>query len=250
MSFSKELLLAALRGHTDKPIDPIGKELREDLKECEPKPAGAGGGVSSWNDIPDRPFGETEVVILEEQELAFNAEMGMCMASISVPLNVGDTLRIKYDGSLYECEVRTVNGNIGFGNKALMGMDNDTGEPFGGAYADGTLMLLPADMTAPSHTVEIAVVTYNKIPAKFYTAQTVFYGKDGDQYLYKDVECTTKICSDDVARAMELGVIAIQYKISGTVLQMELVVHVGFVGIYHELAASGKVYYTAEYTPE
>lgn len=55
MSFSKELLLAALRGHTDKPIDPIGKELREDLKECEPKPAGPGGGVSSWKNLPGKP---------------------------------------------------------------------------------------------------------------------------------------------------------------------------------------------------
>lgn len=65
-------------------------ELREAIEMAESLPE-AGGGVSvqaDWNQtdenaadfIKNKPFGEVPIVILEEQELAFNAETGGMMA--------------------------------------------------------------------------------------------------------------------------------------------------------------------------
>lgn len=46
-----ELLIAVLRGHSDKPCDTTGEDFREDQEECKPKPAGSGGEQvqSDWN---------------------------------------------------------------------------------------------------------------------------------------------------------------------------------------------------------
>lgn len=120
-------------------------------KATEPA-SGGGGGVSSWNDLTDKPFGENAdgtVTQIDNKYLApielavgyaelrpevtfnsvMNSDYGVYFNGIAVDQAVydrwhanTDTVRVTYDGASYECEPQTVGGYYGVGN----------GVPFGG----------------------------------------------------------------------------------------------------------------------
>ena len=68
-------------------------------------------------------------VILEEQELAYDADEGACIAQISTPIDAGDVLTVKYDGMTYKCEASNIDGSIVFGNLSFAGLETNSGEP-------------------------------------------------------------------------------------------------------------------------
>lgn len=112
----------------------------------------ASGGVSSWNDLTDKPFGENAdgtVTQIDNKYLApivfnsgyeeirpefifstvMNSDFGVYYNGVSVEQAVydrwqanTDKVRVTYDGTSYECEPQTVGGYYGVGN----------GVPFGG----------------------------------------------------------------------------------------------------------------------
>ena len=130
-------------------------------------PFDCGGGVSSWNDLTDKPFGDANTVILEEQELQYDAEIQGYVATHTHPIHDGDALTIVYDGKSYECNaifVAHMNA-VAFGNLALVGFPTDTGEPFFGGYINGIVMIIPTD--GASHTVKITAAVTTKIPTKY-----------------------------------------------------------------------------------
>lgn len=88
------------------------------------------GGVSSWNDLKDKPFGDIEVEILPETEVVFeyNEEAGMAVGFITlsaIPEN-GAECTVVYNGKTYIC--KCTDGFLG--NVGAMTGGEDTGEPF------------------------------------------------------------------------------------------------------------------------
>lgn len=177
----------------------------------------AGGGVSvqsDWNQTDDtaadfiknKPFGEVPIVILEEQELAFNAETGGMMAMVTQPIQDGDRLNIVYDGVPYECEaVLTPSMAVMFGNGALLGVGIDTGEPFFGVYVDGMVMLLGTDEAC--HTVKIIRIAVVTVPDKYTNVPKLYIKQvDTERMLYTDTNCTTKATVNDLPNHAEFSV--------------------------------------------
>ena len=81
------------------------RHLDESLLELINKPS-----VSSWNDLTDRPFGETEAEV-EKVYLDFNGDIGADVAAnkvygsfieLSDTLIAGQSYNIIYNGVLYE----------------------------------------------------------------------------------------------------------------------------------------------------
>lgn len=173
-------------------------------------PQGGGGGVQSdWNQTDDtaadfiknKPFYETETVILEEQELIVDEAEGACFAELSAPIKKNDHISIVYNGNVYDFYVFLAEGVPYFGNPAILGGDEDTGIPFAGAYMDGMLILIPTD--SPNPTVKISIVITTQIPTKYVKTNTMFYLRGDLQYLYLDEDRTIKATAKDVIKAMQ-----------------------------------------------
>lgn len=98
---------------------------------------GGGGGVSSWNDLTDKPFGsETATTVLFEQELDFNSGTVVNLHNTSVDLVAGETYDVYWNGEKYSCVAQyhedTVMPTLGLGNGDIGSIWDFTGngEPF------------------------------------------------------------------------------------------------------------------------
>lgn len=145
--------------------------------------------------IKNKTHYKTLNVIMEEQELAYDVENGGCMGEVSAPIQNGYGVVVVYDGETYETNtmLNLEAGMVMFGNFGLVGME-DTGEPFLGMYADGMVMLVNDEA---SHTVKISVIEYVKIPEMYLTERKLYFNSDSN-YLYTDVQCTTKATIADI----------------------------------------------------
>ena len=102
--------------------------------------SGVSGGVSSWNDLTDRPFyaeGGGVGVLLEETHLVnsgVEGEEGQWVLSSVLPFVAGETYTVNWNGTEYTCVARTETMNgitaTGLGNVDAMMQTGDTGEPF------------------------------------------------------------------------------------------------------------------------
>lgn len=95
-------------------------------------------GVSSWNDLTDKPFGEVDEAILPETELTFVVADGLdhpyaTVESDRVDSTPNVTYRVLFDEKTYTCvstEFPNMTPPASFlGNGAVYGFE-DTGEPF------------------------------------------------------------------------------------------------------------------------
>lgn len=133
--------------------DDNGKVLTvADGKWTAAEASGGGGGVSSWNDLTDKPFGENAdgtVTQIDNKYLApivfnsgyeeirpevifstvINSDFGVYYNGVSVGQELydrwqanTDKVRVTFDGTAYECTPQSVGGYYGVGN----------GVPFGG----------------------------------------------------------------------------------------------------------------------
>ena len=102
---------------------------------------GGGGGVSSWNDLTDKPFYEEpglvellpETAAIEYTDDVFGQ---VWMFTTAPGLTIGETYTVVYNGVSYECVgmsapdgYTTDTAAVALGNFALLG-GTDTGEPF------------------------------------------------------------------------------------------------------------------------
>lgn len=122
---SMELVtIKKLAGKVTQPIDP----------EFLP-PGYGGGGVSSWNDIPDRPFGTEigEAVILDNRRIQFTDGEAVMTP---IGLVVGKTYTVEWNepggvNTTVNCvAVESIPGSVIIGNVGLILDGDDTGEPF------------------------------------------------------------------------------------------------------------------------
>lgn len=108
-------------------------------------PAG-GGGTVSWNDLTDKPFYETDVVIFPETTVTFEAQealdgMNAFIAECSFVFQQGATYKVRFDGVDYICRC-TLNGNLGNEGAMSEGIE-PTNEPFIIMVTEGLLVILP-----------------------------------------------------------------------------------------------------------
>lgn len=126
--------------------------------------------------VKNRPFytsDPVETVLVEESTVAFTENEGLFGAEFSSTFSatVGETYKVSWDGSVYECSCVAVD-EVPFpliGNLSIIGLGSDTSEPFliavESGYAD---MIITAD-TSASHTFSISgpVTEVVKIDEKY-----------------------------------------------------------------------------------
>lgn len=102
------------------------KNWTERDKAIEEDGDNAGGGVSSWNDLTDKPFGEETGVIFNDT-LTFD-ENGGCGLKNEIPLTVGNTYKVIWNGVEYECVAQL--DTDGMGVTVLGDVDYSDAFPF------------------------------------------------------------------------------------------------------------------------
>lgn len=127
------------------------------------------GAQSDWNQnddtqpdyVKNRPFYTGDpvgTVIVEESTLSFADDGGIYLAvfkSTFMP-TVGETYKVSWDGTVYECTCVDSDGTTVIGNLSIRGYGSDTGEPFIlEAYGDGFIYISTADAST-SHTISIS----------------------------------------------------------------------------------------------
>ena len=119
-------------------------------------------------------------VLMEEQEVAFSAEGGLYMGTLTDALSLveGQTYIVSWDGTEYECVCSKVGQYLFIGNPSIAGSGEDTGEPF--IYTPANKAFTTLD-TSASHTISVKGIekTVTPMAEEFLPANTknttVFY---------------------------------------------------------------------------
>lgn len=202
----------------------------------------------SWNDLADKPFGDVDVVFLDEEALAF--EGGYTSVGMKSFAPIGSMVTVVLDGTTYTWQVVAAGQDSGFGNLALLGEGEDTGESLCGVFAAdlGGLILMSADAEASSHAVKITGKDVVKLPTKYYNSTVYFYAST-DGYLYLDVTRTTKATRSDVEQVVGKIPITVVY---GLTFMQAIAVDCSstneFVTVTCYRNGNFDDYHTAEYT--
>lgn len=154
-----------------------------------------GGGVTSWDDLPDKPFGDM-VEVLPETEFEIEPDFGFFVDPNypSYALVTGYDYVIRYNGVDHPCTAIDV-AILGFpcvaaGNPAAWGGE-DNGLPFAVAYVQGTLGAIPLDGST-------SVIVGIKAPRKLHPQ----YVPTQDPYVYEiDIDAfskntITRVCTE------------------------------------------------------
>ena len=128
-----------------------------------------GGGVQpDWNQndetaqdyVKNRPFylGDlVETVLVEESTVSFVEHNGLYMTEFPsmFEATVGETYKVSWDGTAYECTCVDIQGNLCIGNPSILGKGSDTGEPFVMQVYNGQGIVIGTLDTSASHTLSI-----------------------------------------------------------------------------------------------
>ena len=163
---SKKNIISALR---DKGVDVNDDvewyELDDKIEQIE----NATGAHSDWNQndntaagyIKNRPFytgDPVETVFVEESTVPFpDSNNGIYVAQIQLNFapTVGETYKVSWDGTVYECTCVDFSGTTVIGNLSIAGAGSDTGEPFLMEVNEGKSAIYTLD-TSASHTFSIS----------------------------------------------------------------------------------------------
>ena len=120
-------------------------------------------------------------MLVEESTVAFAEDSGVYTAQFSSTFEatVGETYKVSWDGTVYECNCVWIEGLPVIGNFSIEGVGSDTGEPFlMGVYNGEEIVIYTAD-TASSHTISISgmVAPVVKIDAKYLPILSKPYGE-------------------------------------------------------------------------
>ena len=148
--------------------------------------SGGGGGVQpDWNQndstatnyIKNRPFytGDTvETVFVEESTVSFSwisGSDGVYSAQIqsNFEATVGETYKVSWDGTAYECTCADFNGIPFLGNLSIVFGGSDTGEPFLIGVSNGRGIQIFTKDASASHTFSISgsIAEVIQIPDKY-----------------------------------------------------------------------------------
>lgn len=148
-------------------ITPTGKEIYHKLsKNYLPEDivygsdSGSGGGVSSWNDLTDRPFGDMEIVIAAEKTFSQSDGNSQFTDLNSTMVHDGQELVVYFDGVRYTCKVKDWGDDIGLATDNYADMLTGTSE-------------LPFCLIFKSTQTNISVTSSGEHTASVYMVETV-----------------------------------------------------------------------------
>ena len=146
-------------------------EVRNGSKGSQGNPGEKGESAAQpdWNQndetapdyVKNRPFytgDPVETVLVEESTVAFSDNRGIYMAQFlsTFEATVGETYKVSWDGTVYECTCVSVEVISVIGNLSIVDAGSDTGEPFVmGVVNKSGIMIYTAD-TSASHTFSIS----------------------------------------------------------------------------------------------
>lgn len=130
---------------------------------------GSGGGVTSWNDLEDRPFYEelVDAVLLDETE--FETEGA---SAANYPMTAGTTYTVTFNGVEYQCVAVEVEGIVAVGNLGALGIEGGSDEPFLVAYSKEDNAFAFAGFGSDTNTIKLSGQAYevHKLDPKFLPA--------------------------------------------------------------------------------
>jgi hypothetical protein len=128
--------------------------------------SGGGGGVSSWNDLTDKPFGEKIFVeILPETAFQIDSANGNTTIETSATLQEGKEYTVIFDNVEYNCTAYDSQGVIAVGNETIVGGTNGDNEPFVFADLNGAWMVVA--QSVGSHTISVAGAEEQQLDEKY-----------------------------------------------------------------------------------
>jgi hypothetical protein len=128
--------------------------------------SGGGGGVSSWNDLTDKPFGEKIFVeILPETAFQIDSANGNTTIETSATLQEGKEYTVIFDNVEYNCTAYDSQGVIAVGNETIVGGTNGDNEPFVFADLNGAWMVIA--QSVGSHTISVAQTGEKQLDEKY-----------------------------------------------------------------------------------
>ena len=132
--------------------------------------------------VKNRPFytgNPVETVLVGESTVSFADQGGVYSATFpsTFSATVGETYKVYWDGTAYECTCVDFNGHTVIGNPSVAGVGSDTGEPFMMVVVNGNGIQIYAADTSASHTFSISgfVQEVVKIDAKYLPSENVPY---------------------------------------------------------------------------
>ena len=142
---------------------------------------GKDGVQPDWNQndetaqdyVKNRPFYTSlvEIVLVEESTLSFVEDGGLYSTEFpsTFEATVGETYKVYWDGTAYECTCRYFNGRLYIGNLSFINVGSDTGEPFITMIHNGLGIACGTPDTSASHTFSINGLTQEvvKIDEKY-----------------------------------------------------------------------------------
>ena len=141
-----------------------------------------GAGQPDWNQndstqpdyVKNRPFytgDPVETVLVEERTVTFDETDGLYMVQFpsTFEATVGETYKVSWDGTAYECTCVKFKNDTAIGNLSIVGAGSDTGEPFLMGVRNGKAIQIVTQNTSASHTFSISGFTQEvvKIDAKY-----------------------------------------------------------------------------------
>ena len=143
--------------------------------------------------IKNRPFytgDPVENVLIEETTAPFaDSTMGYYMAEVASTFAAtdGETYKVSWDGTVYECTCMFYFNTFMIGNQSIMGVGSDTGEPFIIGIFNGQNTKISTLDTSASHTFSISSMTVIppivKIDEKYLPDTLLPFKPDGKSYL-------------------------------------------------------------------
>ena len=145
------------------------------------------GMSHDWNEndptkpgyIKNRPFytgDPVETVFVEESTVSFVEQGGLYMAQFqsTFEATVGETYKVSWDGTVYECTCVGFSDRAVIGNLSIAGEGADTGEPFLMIIMNGAGIVIAAADTSASHTFSISgsIAEVVKIDTKYLPVST------------------------------------------------------------------------------
>lgn len=169
-------------------------------KYTDEKTSSSSGGVQpDWNQnddtqpdyVKNRPFyigDPVETVLFEESTVSFtDSGSGFYLGELqsTFEATVGETYKVSWDGTEYECACINFNGDFAIGNISILSAGSDTGEPFLIAIANGQGIQIAATDTSASHTFSISrmVAPVVKIDSKYLPDTLLSFKPAGKSYL-------------------------------------------------------------------
>ena len=139
---------------------------------------GKDGVQPDWNQndetaqdyVKNRPFylGDlVETVLVEESTVLFENILSEFKSTFEAQL--GETYKVSWDGTVYECTCVTYNSRLFIGNLSIRGFGSDTGEPFLMMINNGIAIGIVVTDAPASHTFSISGIAQEvvKIDEKY-----------------------------------------------------------------------------------